>query len=224
MSEILPKEKVDELIARRVAAELKDGDVVNLGIGIPTQVANYVPKGVDIVLTSENGVVRLGGVPPKGKESFDLINAGGGYISEVPGTCYVDSATSFAIVRGGHLDITVLGALEVDEEGSIANWIIPGKLVPGMGGAMDLCVGAKRVIAAFTHTDKNGAPKILKKCRLPLTAAKVVKLIVTDMAVIEPTDKGLVLKEIAYWTTLEDVVKATEAKLIISENLKIFGK
>ncbi len=219
----LDKQKVSELIAKRVARELKDGDVVNLGIGIPTEVANHLPKGVNICLTSENGIVRLGGAPAPGKEHKDIINAGGGLLSEVPGTAYIDGATSFAIVRGGHLDVTVLGALEVDQEGSIANWIIPGKLVPGMGGAMDLCVGAKKVIAAFTHTDKNGAPKILKKCRLPLTAKNRVNLIVTDMAVIECTKDGLVLKEVADWTSVEEVIQKTEAKLIVSDSIKTFS-
>ncbi len=218
----LDKNKVVEIIASRVAKELKDGDAVNLGIGIPTEVANYLPEGIKVWLTSENGMIGLGGKPPAGKEHKDIINAGGGFISEVPETSYIDSAFSFAIVRGGHLDVTVLGALEVDQEGNIANWIIPGKMVPGMGGAMDLCVGAKRVIAAFTHTDKNGSSKILKKCRLPLTAQGVVKLIVTEMAVMEPTSEGLVLREVASWTNVDAVKAATEAELIIPEKIGTF--
>jgi acetate CoA/acetoacetate CoA-transferase beta subunit len=220
----ISKEKQVEIIAKRVALELKDGNTVNLGIGIPTEVANYIPKGINICLASENGIVRLGGAPAAGEEHPDIINAGGGFLTEVPGTCYIDSATSFALVRGGHIDVTVLGVLEVCQKGDIANWIIPGKMVPGMGGAMDLCVGAKRVIAAFTHTDKNVSPKILKKCRLPLTAKGVVKLIVTDMAVMEPTPEGMLLKEVAYWTTVEEVKRLTEAELIIPDNIKTFGK
>ncbi|MFW5887394.1 MAG: 3-oxoacid CoA-transferase subunit B [Bacteriovoracia bacterium] len=218
----ISKEQAVELIAKRVARELKNGDVVNLGIGIPTQVANYIGDDKDICLTSENGIVRLGGAPEPGKEHPDIINAGGGLLSEVPGTTYTDSATSFAIVRGGHLDVTVLGALEVDQEGNIANWIIPGKLVPGMGGAMDLCVGAKKVIASFIHCDKKGNSKILKKCRLPLTAKAAVDLIVTEMAVMQPSQKGLILKEVASWTNLEEVQEATEADLIIPKKVETF--
>jgi acetate CoA/acetoacetate CoA-transferase beta subunit len=218
----MDKKEAVALIARRVAKELKDGDVVNLGIGIPTEVANYVPKDIHITLTSENGIAHLGGAPEEGKEDPNLINAGGGLITEKPGTCYYDSATSFAIVRGGHLDITVLGVLEVDQKGNIANWIIPGKMVPGMGGAMDLCVGAKRVITSFIHCDKKGNSKILKECRLPLTAHSAVDLIVTEQCVIEVTEEGLVLKEVASHTTVEEVIANTEAELIIPEKVITF--
>ncbi|NLM43862.1 MAG: CoA transferase subunit B [Clostridiales bacterium] len=209
-----------EFIAKRVAKELKDGDVVNLGIGLPTLVANFVPEGVEITLQSENGFVGMGPVPNEGEEDPYLVNAGGQYVTINPGGAFFDSAFSFLIIRGGHVDVTVLGALEVDEEGNLANWMIPGKMVPGMGGAMDLVTGAKKVIVAMNHTAK-GAPKILKKCRLPLTAVKCVNLIITEMGVIEVTDKGLVLKEIAPEVTIEDVQNATEAQLIISDDLKL---
>ncbi|HHY77456.1 MAG TPA: CoA transferase subunit B [Clostridiales bacterium] len=209
-----------EFIAKRVAKELKDGDVVNLGIGLPTLVANYIPEGVEITLHSENGFVGIGPAPKEGEEDPYLVNAGGQYVTIKPGGAFFDSAFSFLIVRGGHVDVTVLGALEVDEEGNLANWMVPGKMVPGMGGAMDLVTGAKKVIVAMNHTAK-GAPKILKKCRLPLTAVKCVNLIITEMGVIEVTDKGLVLKEIAPGLTVEDVQNATEAQLIISDDLKV---
>ena len=209
-----------EFIAKRVAKELKDGDVVNLGIGLPTLVANFVPEGVEITLQSENGFVGMGPVPNEGEEDPYLVNAGGQYVTINSGGAFFDSAFSFLIIRGGHVDVTVLGALEVDEEGNLANWMIPGKMVPGMGGAMDLVTGAKKVIVAMNHTAK-GAPKILKKCRLPLTAVKCVNLIITEMGVIEVTDKGLVLKEIAPEVTIEDVQNATEAQLIISDDLKL---
>jgi len=209
-----------EFIAKRVAKELKDGDVVNLGIGLPTLVANYIPEGVEITLHSENGFVGIGPAPKEGEEDPYLVNAGGQYVTIKPGGAFFDSALSFLIVRGGHVDVTVLGALEVDEEGNLANWMVPGKMVPGMGGAMDLVTGAKKVIVAMNHTAK-GAPKILKKCRLPLTAVKCVNLIITEMGVIEVTDKGLVLKEIAPGLTVEDVQNATEAQLIISDDLKV---
>ncbi|CDF57798.1 CoA transferase subunit B [Thermobrachium celere] len=217
---MIDKNLVREIIAKRVAKEFKDGDVVNLGIGLPTEVANYIDKDVEVILQSENGFIGLGPAPEEGKEDKDLVNAGGKYVTMMPGGACFDSAMSFAIIRGGHVDATVLGALQVDEEGNLANWMIPGKMVPGMGGAMDLVVGAKKVIVAMEHTAK-GAPKILKRCTLPLTAAKEVNLIVTEMGVIEVTDKGLVLKEIAPNTTVEEVIAATEANLIISEDLKV---
>ncbi|NPV44316.1 MAG: CoA transferase subunit B [Firmicutes bacterium] len=209
-----------ELIAKRIAKEFKDGDIVNLGIGMPTLVGNFVPDDVEIILQSENGFVGLGPAPAPGEEDPDLTNAGGQPVTIKPGGAFFDSAMSFLIIRGGHVDATVLGALEVDEKGNLANWMIPGKMVPGMGGAMDLVTGAKKVIIAMEHTAKDGSPKILKECTLPLTGKEVVDLIVTDMGVMEVTDKGIVLKEIAPGLTVEDVQKATEAKLIIDENLK----
>lgn len=208
-----------EFIAKRVARELKDGDVVNLGIGLPTLVADYIPSDVEIILQSENGFLGMGSAPEEGQEDSYLVNAGGRYASINPGGAFFDSVTSFAIIRGGHVDATVLGALEVDEEGNIANWMVPGKMVPGMGGAMDLVTGAKKVIVAMNHTAK-GEAKILKKCRLPLTAVNAVDLIVTEMGVIEVTPKGLYLKELNPEFTIEDIKAATEADLIIDENLK----
>lgn len=218
----MDKSKMREIIAKRVAKELKDGDVVNLGIGMPTLVANYIPDSIDITFQSENGFVGLGPAPEAGKEDKDLVNAGGQPVTIKKGGAFFDSAMSFTIIRGGHVDATVLGALQVDEEGNLANWMIPGKMVPGMGGAMDLVTGAKKVIIAMEHTAK-GRPKILKKCTLPLTAAGQVNLIVTEMAVIEVTDKGLVLKELGPEATVEDVIAATEAELIISEDLKVMN-
>ena len=219
---IQDKDRKREVIVKRVAQELKDGDLVNLGIGMPTLVANYIPEGIDILLHSENGFIGLGPNPEPGKEDPDIVNAGGLPSSVVPGGAFFDSAMSFTIIRGGHLDVTVLGALQVDQEGNLANWMIPGKMVPGMGGAMDLVAGARKVIISMEHTAK-GAPKILKKCNLPLTAAGEVDLIVTDMAVIEVTPKGLLLTELAPETTVEEVINATEAELIISENLKVMN-
>jgi len=210
----LDKEARMEWLVRRVAQEFKTGDVVNLGIGIPTKVANALPEGVKIILQSENGYMGVGPAPEAGKEDPDTVNAGGQYATILPGGCSFDSATSFAIIRGGHVDATVLGALEVDEEGNLANWMIPGKMVPGMGGAMDLVVGAKRVIVAMEHSTKKGGFKILKKCALPLTAAKQVNLIITEMGVMEVTPKGLVLKEIAPGLTFEEVQACTGATLI----------
>ncbi|WP_412066978.1 3-oxoacid CoA-transferase subunit B [Paenibacillus sp. alder61] len=206
-------------IAKRVAQELKDGELVNLGIGLPTKVANFVPEGIHVMFHSENGFVGLG--PAQGDEVTDptIVNAGGQYVTIHPGGCFFDSATSFGIIRGGHVDLTVLGALQVDERGNIANYLIPGKMVPGMGGAMDLLTGAKKVIVAMEHTTK-GKAKILRECTLPLTAKNAVDLIITEMAVIEVTPEGLLLKEINSAYTLEEVLAATEAKLMISEELK----
>ncbi|NLJ57312.1 MAG: CoA transferase subunit B [Tissierellia bacterium] len=211
-----------QVIAKRVAQLLKDGDVVNLGIGLPTLVANYVPEDMDVTFQSENGFLGLGAAPAEGEEDWELVNAGGMPSSIVPGGMFFDSLTSFGIIRGGHVDATVLGAMEVDEKGNLANWKIPGKMVPGMGGAMDLVVGAKTVVVAMVHTQK-GNPKILKKCKLPLTAKEEVDIIVTEMALIRVTKDGLVLEELGPEATVEDVVAATEAELIISPDLKRFG-
>ncbi|HEX2330948.1 MAG TPA: CoA transferase subunit B [Candidatus Angelobacter sp.] len=209
-----------ERIVKRIAMDLKDGYYVNLGIGMPTLVANYVPRGIEVVLQSENGMLGVGPFPFEGEEDPDLINAGKETVTEIPGTAYFSSAESFAMIRGGHIDFSVLGAMEVDEEGNLANWMIPGKVVKGMGGAMDLVAGARRTVVAMEHTTREGAPKILKKCTLPLTGMKVVDTIVTEMAYIRVTPQGLVLEEIAPGLTPEQVQKATEARLIISPNLK----
>jgi 3-oxoacid CoA-transferase subunit B len=209
-----------ERIVHRIAGELRDGFYVNLGIGLPTLVANCVPKGMHVILQSENGMLGVGPYPLAGQEDPDLINAGKETITEIPGTAYFSSADSFAMIRGGHIDLSVLGAMEVDEQGSIANWMIPGKTVKGMGGAMDLVAGARRVVVAMEHTTREGAPKILKKCALPLTGVKVVDTIVTEMAYIRVTPQGLVLEEIAAGLKAEDVQRATEARLIVSPNLK----
>ena len=206
---------IKEIIAARVARELKDGDVVNLGIGLPTMVANFLPEGVNIILQSENGIMGMGAAAEKGREDVDIVNAGAQYVTVNPGAMFFDSATSFGIIRGGHVDATILGALEVDQHGNLANWIVPGKMVPGMGGAMDLVVGAKKVIIAMQHTQK-GAHKILKECRLPYTAVGVVDMIITEMGVMEITPEGIVLTEINEGYTIEEVQSATGAKLIIS--------
>lgn len=215
----MDKNQIRETIARRAALELKDGDVVNLGIGLPTLIPNYLPGNVQVILQSENGLLGMGAKPAEGKENPELTDAGGGYITMNTGAASFDSATSFGIIRGGHVDVTVLGALQVDEKGNLANWIIPGKRAPGMGGAMDLLVGAKKVILAMEHTAK-GEAKILKECTLPLTAAGQVNLIITEMAVIEVTPQGLVLREVHPEFTVEQVQAATGAKLIVAKDLK----
>lgn len=206
---------IRERIVKRVAGFFKDGDLVNLGIGMPTMVANYIPSDISVMLQSENGFIGIGPSPEAGKEDRDTVNAGGSPVTIVPGGACFDSSMSFALIRGGHVDATVLGALEVDEKGNLANWIVPGKMVPGMGGAMDLVVGAKKVIIAMEHTTKDGSPKILKSCTLPLTAVNVVDWIVTELGVMEMTKDGIVLRELAPDVTVEEIQSKTEAKLII---------
>ncbi len=215
----MEKGMIKGYIAARVAKELKDGDVVNLGIGLPTMVPAFLPEGVKVILQSENGIIGTGTVNDENRDPIYVVDAGGKPAAVGPGGCFIDSSVSFGLIRGGHVDATVLGALEVDEHGNLSNWIVPGKMVPGMGGAMDLVVGANKVIIAMEHTQK-GTPKILKNCRLPFTAVGVITLIITEMGVMEVTDKGLVLTEINPEFTVEQVQAATEATLIISPELK----
>ena len=206
------------LIAKRVARELKDGSLVNLGIGLPTLVPRYLGPGIEVYFQSENGIIGMIPVPGPGMEEPSLTDAGGGFVGAIPGAASIDSCLSFGLIRGGHLDLTILGGLEMDEQGRLANWTIPGKMLPGMGGAMDLVTGAKRVIVAMSHTAK-GKPKIRKRCTLPLTSLRQVSLIVTEMAVIEPTKDGLVLREKAPGTSIEDIIAATEASLLVPQNV-----
>ena len=215
----MEKSEIKGFIAKRVAKELKDGDVVNLGIGLPTLVPNYLPEGVKVTLQSENGIVGTGTVTDENKDPLYVTDAGGAPAAVAPGGAFIDSCSSFGLIRGGHVDATILGGLEVDEEGSLSNWIIPGKKMPGMGGAMDLLVGAKEVIVAMEHTAK-GNPKILKKCTLPYTAVHCVTKIITEMCVLNVTDKGLEMVEINPEFTVEQVQAATQATLIISPDLK----
>ncbi len=207
-----------ELIARRVAMELVDNTLVNLGIGLPTLVANYVPAGIHVFFQSENGIIGFGAPPPDGMEDVHLTDAGGGFVSALPGAVAFDSAMSFALIRGGHLAMTVLGGLQVDRHGRLANWMVPGKLVPGMGGAMDLVSGARRVVVAMAHTQKDTS-KIVAELTLPPTSARPVSLVVTDLAVIEPTPHGLLLRETAPGVSVPDVVRATLAPLIVPDHV-----
>lgn len=209
-----------EIIARRAARELRDGFYVNLGIGIPTAVANYVPEGMEVILQSENGMLGVGPYPLAGSEDADLVNAGKETVTELPGTAYFSSADSFAMIRGGHVNLSILGALQVDREGNLANWMVPGKMLKGMGGAMDLVASARRVIVAMEHATKSGAPKILEACTLPLTGSGVVDTIITELAVMRVTPQGLVLEELGPDATVEQVQRLTGCSLIVTEPVR----